>query len=790
MLRAAPKEPTLVVMSGPPPTVPINRDPFEILEEAGSGGMGTVYRARDRATGRLLALKTLKGAEVNRFTLEANVLKKLQHACIVEYVLHGVTEDGRQFLAMEWLEGESLEERVRRGPLSVAETLRITRAIADALAFAHDAGVVHRDLKPSNVFITSEGAVKLLDFGIAKSNEVEGLTSTGQALGTPGYMSPEQARGGAVDGRSDLFALGCVIFRSLGGRRPFEGSDLMTFVTKLALEAPSPLCEVAPRAPRSLEALVARLLEKEPENRPPNAAAVRDALDAVAGELPDSSLASTERAPSAADEPASSYPPTQTADAGVATDIAARTLRISGAPEVPGRAGDERAPTTMISTPPPSTIDATMRSPSPAGDRPPRSTKQGPAPAPTPARAPSVSTPAPAPRGGAGLVLVIVASLGLVATGLVVAHRMTKDGAGASGLASELPSASPSSAPSGALAGDGPLLRDADRVALDRACREWSALIARGQRGDGAFASDSHADPSGWDSGQQLYSLTEAHRACGGVGPAPLASGATALVKLRVDDGWIGPRRPTGANYNDHRAETPAIAWGLLALSGVVRETTDTSMVNNVARARADLLKARMPDGGFRFIARSAGSSTLYSTMLASWALLESAPESGALAPELEGALAWLRREVTSGSEAVHQQGITEQVGWLLARAERRQHDPGGREALHAAAAEIIAHCRLDKTACRRPTYDTGKAALDVDAGKLVTLWHPWATVGSYELARQPVLPLDGEELASLGHVARWGNGELGGAVTSLATAPEYKLSEYLIVVAKTLEPR
>ncbi len=791
---------------GGPLTVPINRDPFEILEEAGVGGMGVVYRARDRATGRILALKVLKSAvgEVTRFTLEAHLLKKLDHPSIVEYVHHGVAEDGRPYLAMEWLEGESLENELRVRPLTVRATLRVARAVADALAFAHAAGIVHRDLKPSNVFITTSGETKLLDFGIAKSADVDGLTSTGQALGTPGYMSPEQARGGEVDGRSDLFSLGCLIFRALGGRRPFEGSDLMAFVTKLALEDPPPLRQVAPSAPEALEELVAQLLAKQPEDRPASAEVVREALERISETTSERELAATEREPSVPTLGSAGVSAAGAAE--IAPTQGGGTLRLSGTKRI--GAG----------------VEPTVRSPVPAGDRASAPNQRSTEPlapmvpssktarlAPAPSRASSHGVSAasegsaatgrsshdskPALRVGRGLLLGIIASLGLVATGLVVAQKVGRDGAQGAATASTpgTPSASGSVGTTSA-SPDGPLVRDSDRVALDRACREWSSLLALGQRADGAFAGYAHADPSGWDTAQQLYSLTEARRACSGVGPSPLAAGANALVKLRVDDGWIGPRRPTAPNFGDRRAETPAIAWGLMALSGVARETSDPALLKEVQRTRADLLHARVADGGFRYLARVPGTSTLYSTMLATWALLETSPRGEPLGIETKEALGWLRREVLASSEAIRTQGVTEQVAWLLARAERYEKDPAPivRDALRAAGAEIVAHCRLEKSTCKRPTYDTGKIPLNEGSGKLVTLWHPWATVSAYEITRDPPVDLGLGEgtLQGLRHITRWGNGELGGAITSLATAPEYKLSEYLIVVAKTLEPR
>ncbi|MBX3234372.1 MAG: serine/threonine protein kinase, partial [Labilithrix sp.] len=270
-------------------------DPFVIEDVIGEGGMGKVYRARDPATGALLAVKVLGAVgDPTRFALESDILSKLEHPNIVGYRGHGLTKDGHPYLAMEWIDGDDLEKRLETENLTVEEAVRIGRAVTDALVAAHAAGVIHRDLKPSNVILTREtSAVKLVDFGIARAANVDGLTRTGQALGTPGYMSPEQARGHAVDARTDLFSLGCLLYRCLGGRRPFKGSDIMEFATSLALEDPPPLRALAPSVPPALESLVAQLLQKDPALRPESALHTRKALDRIASATDNTEIAPT-----------------------------------------------------------------------------------------------------------------------------------------------------------------------------------------------------------------------------------------------------------------------------------------------------------------------------------------------------------------------------------------------------------------------------------------------------------------------------------------------------------------
>ncbi len=263
---------------------------FEVLGLAGHGGMGAVYRARDRNDGEVIALKVLRvrdPAAEQRLAREAQILEDLAHPSIVRHVAHGTTADGVLYLALEWLEGPTLSARLEGGALSTDEAITVAWHVADALDGAHRRGIVHRDVKPSNIVLGARGAsapVKLLDFGIAHLRaSAQKLTSTGAVLGTPGYMAPEQARGeAAVDARADVFALGCVLFEALAGRPPFVADDPMALLLKVALEEAPRLRDVVAGADPALDELLARMLEKDPAKRPRHGGAVRDALGAHA----------------------------------------------------------------------------------------------------------------------------------------------------------------------------------------------------------------------------------------------------------------------------------------------------------------------------------------------------------------------------------------------------------------------------------------------------------------------------------------------------------------------------
>ena len=265
---------------------------YEIREELGRGMMGIVYLADDPVLGRPVALKTIQLAFLTpesdrdsfekRFFGEARVAARLAHPGIV--VVHDVGRDpesGMLYIALEYLRGSTLAEVTASGePLDWREALRITARLARALHHAHAAGVIHRDVKPANVMLLPTGDVKVMDFGIAKVPQQE-LTATGQFFGTPLYMSPEQARGEAVDGRSDLFALGAIAYRLLTGQAAFGAANVTGILTRVLGENPLAPSSVAPQVPADADYIVGRALAKAPANRYPDGEAMAQDIDDV-----------------------------------------------------------------------------------------------------------------------------------------------------------------------------------------------------------------------------------------------------------------------------------------------------------------------------------------------------------------------------------------------------------------------------------------------------------------------------------------------------------------------------
>ncbi len=286
---------------------------YVIRERIGDGGMGAVYRAEQPSVGRDAAIKVLHPSlssapgMTERFQQEARAASQLNHPHIVTIYNYGSMDDGTLFLAMEYLDGVSLQKLVARGPLPPERAVRIAAQIADSLDEAHRNGVVHRDLKPHNVMIVQRGQqedfVKVLDFGIAKVQGVD-MTSEGLLCGTPRYMSPEQLRGEKVDGRSDLYAVGVVLFEMLAGRTPFEADSILGFAHKHMNEPPPSLSEVARRqkVPKALEDLVQRLLAKDPADRPQSAGELSSAL-ATAMEEPEAEAVTALARPAPASAP-------------------------------------------------------------------------------------------------------------------------------------------------------------------------------------------------------------------------------------------------------------------------------------------------------------------------------------------------------------------------------------------------------------------------------------------------------------------------------------------------------
>jgi tetratricopeptide (TPR) repeat protein len=262
-------------------------DRFEIEQPIGSGGMGTVFRARDPISGEAVAVKVISSEQshiTGRFAREIKMLAELSHPGIVSYISHGTTPSGELFLVMEWLDGEVLKSRLQRGPFTASEAVVLATRIAEALGVAHARGIIHRDLKPSNLFLPGGriDQVKLLDFGIAQREGKTQLTQTGVMLGTLGYMAPEQARAsGQIDARVDVFALGCVLFECLTGVPPFDGDTPAAILAKILFEASPRVSELWPQVPESLDALVAQMLAKDPALRPSDGANLAAALAAL-----------------------------------------------------------------------------------------------------------------------------------------------------------------------------------------------------------------------------------------------------------------------------------------------------------------------------------------------------------------------------------------------------------------------------------------------------------------------------------------------------------------------------
>ncbi len=259
---------------------------YHIEERIGAGAMGAVYRAVQAGLGRPVALKVLKrdlawgGDTVQRFRREAKAMSALHHPHTVQVFDFGATDDGLLYLAMEMLEGEPITERLARaGVLGVKEAVIYAQEVLRSVGEAHAKGIVHRDLKPDNIFLARvEGEalpmVKVLDFGIAKAIEGERRidqfeTLDGTVFGTPRYMAPEQAAGKALDPRTDLYAVGIMLYEFLVGQPPFVDADAVVVMAKHIREAPLPLCKAAPARPipRSLELIVSKALEKEPGKR-------------------------------------------------------------------------------------------------------------------------------------------------------------------------------------------------------------------------------------------------------------------------------------------------------------------------------------------------------------------------------------------------------------------------------------------------------------------------------------------------------------------------------------------
>src|ERR1700738_1245251 len=264
-------------MSEVPMTTLVKAGRYEIVGELGRGAMGVVYKATDPVIGRAVAVKTIKLSEegtglarpelLSRFQTEARAAGLLTHPNIV-VVFDAGEEEGLYYITMELVEGKSVQALIDAGhAFPLPRVLRIMEQICSALQFAHERNVVHRDIKPANIMLTGDDTVKVTDFGTAKILQFGTVQQTAHVMGTPSYMSPEQVKGRAVDGRSDIFSLGVMLYEMITGEKPFPGQSITTVIYKIVNEEPVPPRQINPSIHPGISAVVIKALAKEPETR-------------------------------------------------------------------------------------------------------------------------------------------------------------------------------------------------------------------------------------------------------------------------------------------------------------------------------------------------------------------------------------------------------------------------------------------------------------------------------------------------------------------------------------------
>lgn len=393
---------------------------YQVIQRLGAGAFGTVYKAKDKILGRVLAIKTIRleglaaqGASLDellrRFQTEAQVSAQLKHPNIVTIYDIG-DADGLSYLAMEFIDGVGLDRVIANdGKLPVERAALLAAQVADALDFAHRNFVVHRDVKPANIMIEAGDRVKVTDFGIAKvTDSGDHLTMTGSLLGTPSYMSPEQARGTALDGRSDLFAVGAILYEMLTGQKAFRGDSITGLIFKIITEEPRPIEEVDPETPAEMARIIKRALSKAPEIRYQSGRELADDLLKLtrSGSMPTMRQSEIDTARGAN---ATSAPTLH----GLGTLLSAQTQPASEAPTrvapspVPRAPAPAPGPTTVIPPPPRPAAPA----PTTLMPPPPRAAAHA---APAPADRSFAAAPRPASSSKTGMIVALVLGGGVV----------------------------------------------------------------------------------------------------------------------------------------------------------------------------------------------------------------------------------------------------------------------------------------------------------------------------------------------------------------------------------------
>lgn len=344
--------------------------PYRVVRFLGRGGMGDVYLGEDPRLDRPVALKLLPpwlaadNLARRRFSAEARAASSLDHPNITTIYAIDETPEGRLYIAMAYYDGETLAQRIERGPLPVEETVGLGGQIASGLQVAHGAGIIHRDIKPSNVIVTADGSAKILDFGVAKIRGSR-LTADGVVPGTAAYMSPEQTRGDPCDARSDLWSLGVVLFEMLTGQRPFGGRDDRPLVHRIRHDDPPSVLEARPDAPVVLAALVDRLLAKDPDGRPASAGEVVEALRAALSGTAGAPTSGSGHVRPGTGSPAPSTNPgfRRRARWGATALVVFLGLAASAVVLLEGRGGGDASPTTASASVSPSAVSRATAGP-------------------------------------------------------------------------------------------------------------------------------------------------------------------------------------------------------------------------------------------------------------------------------------------------------------------------------------------------------------------------------------------------------------------------------------------